>query len=168
MIRVLSAVLTASVCLFQPALVTAALAEDHDDHSHHEGGMDGVRTVHAWAQATTGKSAFVFVDIENNSDRDIAITGGESEIAASVELVGFQLKDGEPDYVVLPPVPIKAGTEMTLAPDGLALRLNGLTTPLLQGAEHEIEIEFDFGHIEMFFQVEAADARHHSHVGHQH
>ena len=106
MIRVLSAVLTASVCLFPPALVTAALAEDHDDHSHHEGGMDGVRTVHAWAQATTAKTAFVFVDIENNSDRDIAITGGESEIAASVELVGFRLKDGEPDYVVLPPVPI--------------------------------------------------------------
>ena len=168
MIRVLSAVLTASICFSQPVFVATALAEDHDDHSHHEGEVDGVRTVHAWARATTGKTAFVFVDIENESDRDIAITGGESEIASSVELVGFRLKDGEPDYVVLPPVPIKAGTEMVLTPDGLSLRLNGLATPLVQGEEHEIEIEFDFGHIEMFFQVEASDARHHSHVGHQH
>ncbi|MCK5749894.1 copper chaperone PCu(A)C [Oricola sp.] len=168
MIRVFSAALTASICLFQPDFVTTALAGDHEDHSHHEGGIDGVRTVHAWAQATTGKTALVFVDIDNESDRDIAVTGGESAIVSSVELVGFQLKDGEPVYVALPPVPIKAGTEMTLTPDGLALRLNGLATPLVEGDEHEIGIEFDFGHVEMLFQVEASDARHHSHAGHQH
>lgn len=147
-------------------------AEDHDhdmdDHSHHEGEAHGVRTVHAWTRATSAKTALVFVDIQNKSDDDVSITGGESELAETVELVGFQLKDGEPDYIALPSVPIKAGTEMTLAPNGLALRMEGVSIPLVKGEEHLIEIEFDFGHIEMFFQVEDADARNHSHVGHQH
>lgn len=142
--------------------------DEHDDHFHHEGEAHGVRTVHAWTRATNGKTALVFVDIENKSDHDVTITGGESGIAESVELVGFQLEDGEPAYVSLPSVPIKAGTEMTLAPSGLALRMEGVKSPLVKGEEHLIEIEFDFGHIEMFFQVEDADARHHSHVGHQH
>jgi len=197
MIRALVAALSAFIYLSQPAFLPGAQAqetghseaghadehgheegehaeehdhEDHagDDHSHHEGEHDGIRTVHAWTRATSSATALVFVDIENNSDHDVSVTGGETEIAESVELVGFQLKDGEPDYVVLPPVPIRAGTEMTLAPNGLALRLNGVREPLEQGTEHEIEIEFDFGHIEMFFQVEDADAMHHSHVGHQH
>lgn len=188
--RVLIAALTASVYLSLPLFGPALLAEeathaeehehhedgehagdtdhDEDEHDHHEGEAHGVRALHAWAQATSGKTALVFVEIENASDHDVMITGGETDIAGSVELVGFQLKDGEPDYVVLPPVPIRAGTEMTLAPNGLALRLNGVDAALVEGSEHEIEIEFDFGHIAMFFQVEAADARQHSHVGHQH
>jgi periplasmic copper chaperone A len=183
MIRALAAALSAFICLSQPAFLLKAQAaetahsegehaEDHDHgedgHEHHEGEAHGVRAVHAWTRATSDRTALVFVDIENGSDHDISITGGETEIADSVELVGFQLNDGNSVYVALPPVPIKAGTEMTLAPMGLALRLNGVKQPLVQGEEHEIEIEFDFGHIEMFFQVEDANARHHSHAGHQH
>ena len=178
MIRALAAALSAFVCLSQPAFVPDARAQetahsgDHaheeSEHAHHEGEAEGVHALHAWARATSERVALVFVEIENETDHDIAITGGESEIAASVELVGFQLKDGAPDYVALPSVPIKAGTEMILAPNGLALRLDGLKAPLVEGEEHEIEIEFDFGHVEMFFQVEAADARQHSHAGHQH
>ena len=181
--RIAAVALSASLCLSLPVAVVVAQAQEkaqstgehaeehhHEegDHSHHEGEAAGVRTVHAWTRATSGAMALVFVDIQNKSDRDIAITGGKTEAAESVDLVGFQLKDGEPDYVVLPAVPIKAGAEMTLAPNGLALRLNGLKEELVLGTEHTIEIEFDFGHIAMFFQVEAADARTHSHVGHQH
>ncbi|MBN9671790.1 copper chaperone PCu(A)C [Roseibium aggregatum] len=152
-------------------------AEDHDDHdhengeddhSHHEASVDGVRTVHAWIQATSGKSALLFVEIQNKSDKDVKITGGEADIAESVELVGFQLKDGETEFVALPSVPVKAGKELVLAPNGLALRLNGLKQPFKKGEEFEIEIEFDFGHIEMHVQVEAANATRHSHAGHQH
>jgi copper(I)-binding protein len=160
MIRMLAAAVSLCVLLSQSAFA--------DDHSHHEGEAEGVHALHAWTRATSADTALIFVEIENGSDRDIAITGGETEIASSVELVGFRLKDGEPDYVALPPVPIKTGTEMTLAPNGLALRLDGVKQPLVKGEEHEIEIEFDFGHVEMMFQVEAADARRHSHAGHQH
>jgi len=143
-------------------------ADGEDDHSHHEATVDGVRTVHAWIQATSGTSALLFVEIQNKSDKDVKITGGETDIAESVDLVGFQLKDGETDFVALPSVPVKSGKELVLAPNGLALRLNGLKQSFKKGDEFEIEIEFDFGHIEMHAQVEAANAKQHSHAGHQH
>lgn len=167
MIRALAATVSAFVLLSQPV---SADGHDHEEgeRSRHESEAHDVRAVHAWTRATSDMTALVFVEIENNADRDIAITGGESGVADSIELVGFQLKDGQPAYIALPPVPIKAGTAMTLTPDGLALRLNGVRQPLVKGEEHEIEIEFDFGHIGMLFQVEDADARNHSHAGHQH
>jgi len=142
--------------------------EHEGDHSHHEGHAEGIRTVHAWIQATSDRTALLFVEIENNSANDIKITGGETDVAENVELVGFQLKDGEADYAVLPAVPVKAGKELMLAPNGLALRLNGLKRSFAKGEEFEIEIEFDFGHIEMHAQVEDANATQHSHAGHQH
>lgn len=151
-------------------LVMAAPVASHDDHGDetHTGELNGVHAVHAWVQAGNEDSKLLFVEIENESDADVMLVGGETEAAESVDLVGFTLKDGETVYETLPSVPIKAGTEMVLAPNGLALRLNGMREAMVEGTEHEIEIEFDIGHIEMHFQVEPAGASQHSHAGHQH
>lgn len=158
------------------AVLAAALAgpafageDDHDhDSDHHVSELAGVRAVHAWTRATSGDTAYVFVEIENQSNAPVAIEGGEAAFAQSVELVGFQLKDGEPGYVVLPEVPIQPGKDLKLEPEGLALRLSGLSEPLQEGAEVEIEIEFDTGHMEVHVEVGAENARAHSHAGHQH
>ncbi|WP_306117449.1 MULTISPECIES: copper chaperone PCu(A)C [unclassified Roseitalea] len=162
----LTSALLAAALLAAPALAS-------DDHAHHDedshvAGTGAVELVHAWVRAGDDDTTLLFVEIENASDRNVTITGGESDIATSVELVGFRLKDGETVYEPLPQVPVRAGTTMTLAPNGLALRLNGVTEPMVEGDEHEIEIEFDFGHVDMHFQVEPADATRHSHAGHQH
>jgi hypothetical protein len=146
-------------------------AHHHDGeggHSRHEAEADGLRALHAWTRATSGRTSLIFVEIENNSAGTVSIVGGHADWADAVELVGFRLKDGEPTWVALPPVPVKAGTAMMLAPDGLALRAVGVKQALVQGEEHEIEIEFDSGHLDMVVQVEAVDARAHSHAGHQH
>ncbi|MEW5423224.1 copper chaperone PCu(A)C [Amorphus sp. 3PC139-8] len=143
--------------------------DDHDhDDDHHVSELGGVRAVHAWTRATSGETALVFVEIENGSDKPVAIEGGEADFAGSVDLVGFQLQGGEPGYVVLPEVPIQPGKELKLEPEGLALRLNGLTRPLHQGNEVEIEIEFDSGHMDVHVEVGAENAKAHSHAGHQH
>jgi copper(I)-binding protein len=142
--------------------------DDHDDHADHKGSANGVTALHAWIRATSDKDALLFVEIENGSDRDVKLVGAETGIADSVELVGFQLKDGEADYAVLPAVPVTPGKELVLAPNGLALRLNGLTRAFEKGDGFEIELEFDFGHVDMQVQVEAEDATQHSHAGHQH
>ena len=147
------------------AAATPALAEDHD---HHVSEREGLRAVHAWTRATSGKTALVFVEIENGSSGDVLLQGGESELAASVDLVGFKLKDGAPSYVLLPSLPVKAGREVVLSPNGLALRLNGLREPLVEGEEIEMEIEFDTGHLEVHVEIEDADATRHSHAGHSH
>ena len=142
--------------------------DDHEEHPDHKGSANGVTALHAWIQATSESTALLYVEIENASDDEILITGAETDIAESVDLVGFQLKDGEADYLILPSVPIKPGKELVLAPNGLALRLNGLNQAFEKGDEFEIELEFDFGHVEMHVQVEAENATQHSHAGHQH
>ncbi|MEO9528904.1 copper chaperone PCu(A)C [Roseibium sp.] len=143
--------------------------EQHaDEDGDHKASAHGVTALHAWIRATSGEDALLYVEIENGSDQDIRIVGGETAIADSVELVGFRMKDGEAGYAPLQPVPVKPGKELMLEPNGLALRLNGLTRSFGKGEEFEIEIEFDVGHVELHAQVEAADATRHSHAGHQH
>jgi len=141
---------------------------EHDDDEDHKGSSNGVTALHAWIRATSGKEALLFVEIENGSDKDVRLIGAETPIADSVELVGFQLKDGEADYADLPAVPVRPGKDLILSPNGLALRLNGLKQGFEKGDTFQIELEFDAGHVDMTVQVEAADATQHSHAGHQH
>ncbi|MEF2073964.1 copper chaperone PCu(A)C [Consotaella aegiceratis] len=147
-----------------------ALAEDdHHDDDHHVSELDGVRVIHAWTRATSARTTEVFFDVQNRSDADVALTGGESGIAEMVSLVGFTMSgEGEGTYETLPSVPIKAGGTMKLAPNGLALQLGGLKQALRQGDEIEIEVIFDIGHMDVHVEVEAADATQHSHAGHNH
>lgn len=147
---------------------THAEDEHSEEEARHVAEAHGVRLLHAWTRATSGDTALVFVEIENTSGGAVSIAGGEADIAASVALVGFRMREGEGRYEALPPVPVKAGGEMVLAPNGLALRLEGLDRPLTEGEEFEMEILFDIGHVEAHVQVEDADARQHSHAGHQH
>ncbi|GAB2184463.1 copper chaperone PCu(A)C [Roseibium sp. LAB1] len=139
-----------------------------EDEDSHEGRSEGVRALHAWIRETSGTSALLFVNIENMSERQVKLIGGHTGVASQTQLVGFALKDGEPGYDALPPVPIQPGKTLALAPNALALRLGGLTRSFRKGEEFEIEIEFDFGHIEMHVQVESMNATRHSHAGHQH
>ncbi len=157
------AVAIAVTCL-GPTVAPAA-----DDHEHnHLAVIDGIRILHGWTRATSERSALIFMEIENTADHDVVITGAECECAASAELVGFVLKDGNPTYETLPSVPLKPGRELHLEPESLAIRLNGLKHDLAEGDDLDIEVEFDIGHVEMEVEIGAADASRHSHAGHAH
>ena len=164
------ATFAALLLLATPALAQGAdeHAEEHHDHEEHVADLDGLRAIHAWARATSGSTAQVFVELENTGDDTVTLLGGEADIAATVTLVGFQLVGGEATYVALPEMPIPAGREIVLAPNGLALALTGLTQALVQGEHFEMEIEFDTGHLEVVVEIEAANATQHSHAGHNH
>lgn len=151
-----------------PVLAWAAVSFAADDYDDHVAEANGLRVVHAWARATTGPEALVFADIENDSGADVLLQGGASDLAASVELVGFELRDGEPAYTRLPAIPVRNQREVVLAPNGLALRLNGLTETLVEGDEIEISIVFDVGPVDVHVEVGASDAAGHSHAGHAH
>lgn len=165
-------------------LATPAIAQEaHDDHAEEHGGheehgehdhdehlteAEGIRTLHAWANATDGSTALVYVEIENTSDADVTLTGGETEIAQSVELVGLQNSGGELSYTAIPEMPIAAGSEMVLSPNGLALQLNGLSEPLVEGEHFHIDIEFGDIHLDTSVEIQSATATQHSHAGHNH
>jgi hypothetical protein len=142
--------------------------QDHGDDAHlAEAG--GLRLVHAWSRATDSDATLIFVEIENSGDSTRSLVGGGSPHAAAAEVVGFRLVDGTPTYEPLPEVPIAPGAEMSLSPDGLALRLTGLDTALDEGGSLPVTFAFDDGlEIRATAQIEASTATRHSHAGHMH
>lgn len=149
--------------------------EDHDEHGHEDGEHDehvaqanGVRAIHAWANATDASGALVYVDIENTSDALVTLTGAETDIAASAEIVGLENTGGELTFTAIPALPIPAGADMVFAPNGLAIALSGLTAPLAEGEHFNLELEFESFHLDLEVEIESTTATQHSHAGHNH
>ncbi len=162
-----------AVCV--PLLASSALpalAGENTGHDHHSAGhvaeLDGVRIIHAWTRATATREATLFFELENHAGKTISLVGGDSEAGSSVTLVGIRFKDGVAEFVPLPAVPVKSGSELRLDPEGLALRLEGLKASLHKGDVIEVEVQLDIGHLDVDVEVEAEDATGHSHAGHVH
>jgi hypothetical protein len=153
-----------------------------DDHAHdeehvheevasdddHLSTMGDVHLLHGWSRATSADSALVFVEIENAGSTPVTLTGGRAVLAQSATLVGFTLEDGTPTYSELPALPVAPGTEMVLAPQGVALRLDGLSRDLVEGDSFDVTLTFAKAEVTLAVEVEAADATQHSHAGHAH
>lgn len=153
--------------LLTALLAAPAFAHDHD-HDDHVAEAEGIRAIHAWTNATTARSALVYVEIENSSATDISLTGGEAENAGQVELVGLQNRAGALSYVTIPELPVAAGSRMVLAPNGVALQLDGLSAPLTEGGHFDMELHFGETHLDIVVEIESAGANQHSHAGHNH
>lgn len=149
------------------ATAPALHAEDNHDHDHLTT-LGAARLLHAWTPATAADAALVYVEIENTGAVPLDLTGGDSPRAASVELVGFQLRDGAGVWVPLDAVPVAGQSVLALAPERLALRLNGLTAPLAEGESFPLHIALGGSEAEVTVAVEPAGARQHSHAGHKH
>lgn len=150
---------------------------DNDEHAEHENEanndahlstMGDLRLLHGWTRATRDDSALVFVEIENAGTTPVTLTGVTTDLAKSATLVGFTLKEGEPSYPELPALPVAPSTEMVLVPQGVALRLDGLSRDLVKGDSFEVIVTFEEGEVAVNVEVEAADATQHSHAGHAH
>ncbi len=156
--------------------------EEHaheEDHAHdeveeaasddaHLSTMGDVRLLHGWTRASSDDTALVFVEIENTGTDTVTLTGGAAELAENVALVGFRLEDGTAAYPELPALPIAPGTEMVLAPEGVALRLDDVARELTEGDSFEVTVAFAGAEVPLTVEVEAANATQHSHAGHAH
>ena len=154
--------------------------DDHEDHDHedhaeaedefsdHVTRVDGVEILHAWAQATESSVARVFMEITNEGETDLTLVGGDTEIGGPVTVMAMDYSDGA-KAVDIGSFPLKAGAEIDLTPDGLFLEIADLDMHLDEGASFEMHVELDpMGEIEVVVEVEAEDARTHSHAGHNH
>ena len=150
-----------------PAPAEAA-HETQEAHSDHVASLGAVRLIHAWSRATEGSEALVFLEIENGSPAAVTLEGGETALAKTVEVVGFQLAGGAGRYVGLGALKIAARGHMALAPEQAALRLTGLSAPLHPGETFAMELHLSSGHVPVLVEIEAADAQQHSHAGHKH
>lgn len=146
----------------------AAQAHDDQGSDSHLSEIAGLRVVHGWTNATRQDSILIFMDLENKGSEPVVLTGAETDIAAQAKLVGFRLVDGITVYETLPSVPLAAGRNMVLAPNGLAIELTGLSGHLHAGDYFDIELHTSLGHVEVHIDVEPAGAVQHSHAGHAH
>jgi copper(I)-binding protein len=85
-----------------------------------------------------------FATIKNNTDKDVTLVGGSSEIAGMTEIHEVVMLDGE---MKMQPkaggIVIPAGESVTLEPGGLHVMLMGLKTALLGGEEVTIDLDFE-------------------------
>lgn len=140
-------------------------SEAADADSDHLSIGNGYRVLHAWTRATSASETDIFMEIDNTSGDEMMLEGALARDGRVLTLVGLSA-DGTTE--TLPFVPIPAGRELVLEPFGLTLRLSDLKGPLAKGDEFEIEVEMSAGNVVVHVEVEAADARQHSHAGHAH
>ncbi|MCV6546883.1 MAG: copper chaperone PCu(A)C [Cohaesibacter sp.] len=173
----LFAMLIASALSLTAFTAYAGSGAKHDHHKHgehkhetHKSEFKGIHALHGWMREShKGENGLVFVELDNRSDATVIFKGGEASNAQSVELVGFQLKDGAPKYLPInKPVPIKAGRHLDLAPKAIALRLNALSQDYHKGESFEMDLVFDRGEMHVTIEIEADNATQHSHAGHNH
>ncbi len=97
------------------------------EYSDHTGGMTGV-----------------FATITNNTDADVTLTGGSSDIAPMVQVHEVVMADGEMQMrekeggIVIP-----AGESVTLEPGGLHVMLMDLKKAILDGDQITVTLDFE-------------------------
>ncbi len=170
--------LTTSLLALIAALAFAGPAVSEDGHGHEEdhGAEDaehafeaaGVTVVHPWMNATDGREALIFLELENAGADPLLLEGAIVPFAEEASLVGFTLDGGEGSYAALPSVPVQPGRHLDLAPEGLAILATGLSASFVEGDTASITLLTSAGDITLTVAVEAEDARQHSHAGHAH
>jgi copper(I)-binding protein len=149
------------------ALPLAATAGE-DDHSDHLSELDGLRILHAWTNASEEDHAMVYLEIENTTETELTLLGGEADIAKEVHLMAVDISD--PSKVLeVEDMPIPAKSAFNLEPGGVFLELHEVSQPRVKGEDFEMHLLIEpLGEVEIHVEIEAADATTHSHAGHNH
>ena len=119
--------------------------------------IGSIKVEHAWARASRGPEGQVFMTLHNEGGAD-RLVGARTDAAERVEIHGFVMAAGKRASRPRGPVALAAGQA-----------LEGLKRPLVKGEAIELEVVFaQAGAGEVHVEVEAADAKQHSHAGHRH
>ncbi|MEM8980182.1 MAG: hypothetical protein AAGD04_11910 [Pseudomonadota bacterium] len=146
-------------------LPTLGFAED-DDHLSE---VDGLRILHAWTRAHQIGTADVYLEVENQSNRDAKLTGGDVHEGDGEVVILAQPTQANSSPVPLPDFIFPMGSDFIFDEDGVFLRVSGVEDELEEGDELEIHLAFDgFGELVVHVEVESEDAKNHSHAGHNH
>lgn len=141
----------------------------HDSDADHKVELSGVTVLHPWSRASEDGTAQVFLELTNGSDSDITLKGAHLHDGGQEAVVmGAPIKAGG-SPTEIGPLPIAAGAEFDLDPEGVYLFLTGLDGHRHKGDTFELVLELEpLGEMEILVEVEAHDATQHSHAGHSH
>ncbi|NVN86334.1 MAG: copper chaperone PCu(A)C [Rhodopseudomonas sp.] len=117
----------------------------------------------AWSRATPGgaKVAGGYLTIENKGSVRDRLLGGETDVAAKIELHEMSMKDG---VMIMRPLDqglaIEPGKSVKLAPGGYHLMLIDLKGALKQGDKVPLTLQFEkAGKVQVSFDVQAVGAQ---------
>lgn len=111
--------------------------------------QSGVIIENAWVRVSeysdhVGGMTGVFATITNNTDADVTLVGGSSDIAPMVEVHEVVMSGGE---MKMQPkeggIVIAAGSSVTLEPGGLHVMLMNLSKAILDGDEVTVTLDFE-------------------------
>lgn len=153
--------------LFAVALCAGPLMAAEEDAAH-VFEIGGLEILHPWTNATTRDHAALFMEVHNDGAEGVEILGARLPEGLEGQLIGYRMKAGEMGFDPLPAIPVEPGSHLDFAPDGLAIRFDGLTAPLVEGGHWDVILRTSAGDIALEVMIEAEDARTHSHAGHAH
>ena len=140
----------------------------HEEDAAHAFETAGVKVLHPWMNATSGREVLIFLELENTGNGSVSLEGAEVPFAETATLVGFSLENGEERYQELPFVPVSPGRTLDLTPEGVAILASGLTQDFREGDTAEITLLTSVGKISLIVAVESETAGQHKHAGHNH
>lgn len=150
-------------CLVALSLAVPALAEGDD---HHLSEAEGLRIQHAWGVETAG-GVQVYMEIENNRDDTVTLTGGATEDGAELVLMATEVS-AQGGTVAIGEIPITGGSEMDLAPGGLYLWLDEAGDVAVGDLVAAHVALNPVGEVEIEIEIMAPGTRQHPHAGHNH
>lgn len=86
-----------------------------------------------------------FMEIENNSNQDIALVRASSDVSKIVELHTHEMKDGMMQMFQVEKIVVPANGKVALKPGGYHVMFIGLNRTLKSGETVELELTFDNG-----------------------
>ncbi len=119
---------------FLLSAATASLAQESEENIH---------VLAAWARATTGPTAAVYLELYNIGAEADRLIGASASIAERVEIHENRTVNGVVSMSAISEVPLPAGSTIRLAPGELHLMLFGVDRPLKPGDRFSLTLIFE-------------------------
>lgn len=145
----------------------AAPAFADNDHDHHVTAANGIRIQHVWTAAGE-EPALIRLEVINDRDAEVVLTGAKGDFAARILLTGTPLSASDNRMIDMEAVTIPAGRRLDMAPGGIYLRAEVLAAPLAIDAHHELHLHLDGNDITVGMEVLPPGTTRHPHAGHDH
>ncbi|WP_169940669.1 copper chaperone PCu(A)C [Campylobacter sp. RM15925] len=106
-----------------------------------------IEVSNAFAKATPPhvKNSAAFMDIKNNTDKNIKLIAASSNISKTAELHTHKHAEGMMQMIQVDDIEIPAKSEVSLKPGGLHVMFMNIFAPVKDGDKIDITLEFDNG-----------------------
>lgn len=97
-----------------------------------------------WARpGETGDNSAGYMEIQNDGDADLTLTGADGDVARVVEVHESRMEDGMMEMGEAEEVAVPAGESVQLEPGGFHIMLMDLSRDLEPGDEFNLVLQFD-------------------------